>query len=314
MKYTVIYKVENADDNEYSYLTSKEMTGKVGDKTAATTLNSFPPDFKEDKRGFKMQTITQQTIKGDGSTIVEVLYKRNEYAVKFHEWKSGFLGFGGSWEEISNLTITAKYGANISKKWPTYNDSSTWSTTKYLSKGPFQVNIDTMPLNGAKFYGPLIDSDSETASYYVEVLPGETGSTTLNGVTYKLHHQDTTPGTDYEVTKEDQYDITGFTYKEGTKIGDPYNNAKFYYTRNTYKVVYMNNGVKEHEESYKYEADISGAGEAYTATTPPAGTTGYVFDGWYADPVGDTKYEFTGKTMPPTTSPCTPSGLPRRTS
>ena len=124
---------------------------------------------------------------------------------------------------------------------------------------------------------------------------------------YEEHHKDQSPGSTSVITNEDKYPITGFTFKEYTAeqgwsmFGgsyDKYDGAKFYYTRNTYNVVYMNNGVKEHEESYKYKADISGAGEAYTATTPPAGTTGYVFDGWYADPVGDTKYEFTGKTMP----------------
>ena len=295
VKYTVIYKVENANDDGYSYLTSVEKTGKTGAQTAAEALSSFPKDFKEDKRGFTMQAITQQTIEGDGSTIVNVYYKRNVYKVKFYERDWG-------WKEISSLTITAKYGANIGDRWPTYKKSSTWSTNSDYSiisglQGPYQVNIETMPLNGAKFYGPLTGSGSETASYYVEVLPGENGSITLNGVTYKLHHQDTTPGTGYDVTKEDQYDITGFTYKEGTKIGDAYNNAKFYYTRNTYKVVYMNNGAKENEKPYKYEADISGAG-GYTAATPPAGTTGYVFAGWYEDPAGQTAYVFNGKKMP----------------
>lgn len=108
--------------------------------------------------------------------------------------------------EITGLTIHAKHGANISDKWPTYQGSSTWAVNP--SGGPYQVNIDTMPLNGAKFYGPKTGYGSETAYYYVEVLPGESGTTTYNGVQYKLHHSDTSPGTGYTVTKEDQYPIT----------------------------------------------------------------------------------------------------------
>ena len=98
--------------------------------------------------GFTPQTISQETIKGDGSTIVNVYYKRNVYEVKFYERR------GGNWAEISSLTISAKYGANIRDKWPTYNGSNTWSTTSSYSswggglQGPYQVNIDTMPLNG----------------------------------------------------------------------------------------------------------------------------------------------------------------------
>lgn len=310
VKYTVIYKVENADDNEYSYLKSDEKTGKTGAQTAAEALNSFPSDFKEDKSGFTVQPITQQTIKGDGSTIVNVYYKRDVYTVEFY--KNNGSPTKPDWVEYSEHRITAKYGANIRKQWPTVSNSTTWSTTKeyekeglffptYYLKGPYQVNIETMPLNGDKFYGPLTGSGVQTAYYYTEVLPGETG-TTYNGVVYEEHHKDQSPGSTSVITNEDKYPITGFTYKEfvansSSSGGYYYNNAKFYYTRNTYKVVYMNNGVKEYEKPYKYEADISGAG-GYTAATPPAGTTGYVFVGWYEDPAGQTVYNFTDKTMP----------------
>ena len=153
----------------------------------------------------------------------------NVYEVKFYRRSNG------DWQEITSLRITAKYGAFIGDKWPTYDGSSTWSTNSSYSswsglQGPYQVNIETMPLNGAKFYGPNTDDGSESAYYYVEVLPGESGETTQNGVIYKLHHKDTSPGTGYTVTKEDKYPITGFTYKEGTTNGQSYNNAKFYYT------------------------------------------------------------------------------------
>ena len=104
-----------------------------------------------------------------------------------------------------------------------------------------------MPLNGAKFYGPKTGYGSETAYYYVEVLPGESGTTTYNGVQYKLHHSDTSPGTGYTVTKEDQYPITGFTFnkKVSTSIGNDYDGAKFYYTRNSYDISFFNGGKAE---------------------------------------------------------------------
>ena len=283
-RYTVIHWQENADDDEYSYAESETKTGTTGAQTNATAKSYT---------GFTAQTIAQQTIAGDGSTIVNVYYKRNEYKVQFYERKNR------KWQEITSLTITAKYGANISKQWPTYNGSSTWSTnSSYYDglQGPYQVNIETMPLNGAKFYGPNTGYGSQSAYYYVEVLPGESG-VTYNGVTYKLHHTDTSPGTGYSVTKEDKYPITGFTYKEGTSNGQPYNNAKFYYTRNEYNIVYVSGGQTVNTVSKKFEESIADAG-SYTPTTKPEGKEAYEFGGWYSDPTTTQAYSFTGKTMP----------------
>lgn len=265
-EYTVIHWQENADDDNYTLEESVRETGTTGTETKAQAKNY---------EGFTAQEITQKTIAGDGSTIVNVYYKRNIYDVKFmnftcnkEEHKHGFLC--GLWcnkeehqhnekcyTEITGLTIHAKHGANISDKWPTYQGSSTWAVNP--SGGPYQVNIDTMPLNGAKFYGPKTGYGSETAYYYVEVLPGESGTTTYNGVQYKLHHSDTSPGTGYTVTKEDQYPITGFTFnkKVSTSIGNDYDGAKFYYTRNSYDISFFNGGKAEKTESRKYQQDIS---------------------------------------------------------
>ena len=287
-QYTVIHWQENADDDEYSYAESETKYGTTGAQTSAAAKSYT---------GFTAQTIAQQTIAGDGSTIVNVYYKRNVYNVQFYERKSN------RWQEIPNLKITAKYQAFIGDKWPTYNGSSTWSTTSNYSwssglQGPYQVNIETMPLNGAKFYGPKTGSSSESAHYYVEVLPGETGET-VSGRTYKLHHTDTSPGTGYTVTVEDQYPITGFTFNSSpsTKIEEDYDNAKFYYTRNSYNIVYVSGGQTVNTASKKFEESIADAG-SYTPTVKPAGMEDYDFGGWHADPAGEQAYTFTGKTMP----------------
>ena len=291
-RYTVIHWLENADDNEYSYKESETKTGTTGAQTSAAAKSYT---------GFTVQNIAQQTIAGDGSTIVNVYYKRNVYDVEFYEYNSGFLGFGGSWEEITNLRITAKYQAFIGDKWPTYNGSSTWGTKKGSSQpaGPYQVNIETMTLNGAKFYGPKTGSSSESAYYYVEVLPGESGGTTVGGVAYKLHHKDTSPGTGYTVTVEDQYPITGFTFNKdiSTKIEEKYDNAKFYYTRNSYNIVYVSGGQTVNTAAKKFEESIADAG-SYTPTVKPAGMEDYDFGSWYADEATTKPYDFTGKTMP----------------
>ena len=285
VQYTVIHWQENANDNGYSYKEFETKTGAAGSKTAARTKTYT---------GFTAQAITQQTINGDGSTIVNVYYKRNVYDVKFFS----FSGWFTDSKEYTNLKITAKYGAYIGDKWPTYNRSSTWAVNDDSTNGPFQVNIETMPLGGASFYGPKTGYGSETAYYYVEVLPGESGGTLVGGKYYKLHHKDNSPGTGYTVSKEDQYDITGYTFNEkiSTKLNANYNDAKFYYTRNSYNIIFINGGNTEKTESKKYQQDISTV--SYTPTAP-AGKEGYEFAGWFDNELCEgTAYVFTGKTMP----------------
>lgn len=288
VQYAVQHMIENADNDDYSLKETETKRGQTGALTRATAK-------KYD--GFTAQTITQETIEGNGSTMVKVYYKRNVYEVKFY---SNSYTSGPFWNktyhpatEYTSLRITAKYGANISSKWPTYNGSSNWATSD--NGDTYQANIDTMPLNGAKFYGPKTGNGSETAYYYAEVLPGETG-TVYNGVTYKLHHSDTSPGEGYEVTKEDKYPITGFTYKEGTQNGRPYNNAKFYYTRNTYNIVFVNGGSTVKTVQVKYQQDISD--QDYTPTNPPKGKEDHTFDGWYEDSACTCEFVFEGETMP----------------
>lgn len=195
VNYTVIHWWENADDDGYSFHESENKTGLTG-----TEANAKVKSYE----GFTAQPVVKKTIKGDGSTIVSVYYKRNVYDVNFYSYSisGGLFRPGKPSEEYVDLRITAKYGQDISKQWPTYKGSSTWRTND--GSGAYQVNIGTMPLDGAKFYGPKTGDEYETAYYYVEALPGEASDVTVSGIRYKLDHKDTSPGTGYSVSKEDQ--------------------------------------------------------------------------------------------------------------
>ena len=290
VSYTVIHWWENADDNGYSFHESETKTGLTG-----TEVNAAAKSYE----GFTAQPVTKKTIKGDGSTIVSVYYKRNVYEVKFYSYSTpGFLWNPGKpSKEYEDLRITAKYGQDISKKWPTYKGSSTWRTND--GSGAYQVNIGTMPLGGATFYGPKTGDEYETAYYYVEALPGEASDVTVSGIRYKLDHKDTSPGQGYYVTKEDQYPLTGFTFNEksSTKIKGDYDNAKFYYIRNSYKIKFINKGKEDKSVEKKYEQSISG--ENYTPTRPSSLPEYYVFDGWYENELCEGEaFNFTGKKMP----------------
>ena len=279
-KYTVIHWQENANDDEYSSMDIEKKTGATN-----STTNAKAKSYS----GFTAQAITQKTIAGDGSTIVNVYYKRNVYDVKFYTIRHSGGLFGHSYyEEDTSLRITAKYGAVICDRWPNKPESA-WNVSK--NGNTWQAGIDVMPLNGATFYQRGQNSShTMVASYYLE---------TISGGKYELDHQDTVYGEDDSVTKEDRYAITGFKLNESksTRIGRAYNGAKFYYDRESYNIVFMNNGAKDREVSRKYQQGISDV--TYTPTKPAGVPANFTFAGWYDNELCEgTAYDFTGKTMP----------------
>lgn len=229
--------------------------------------------------GFTVQAITQETIKGNGATIVNIYYTRNVYEVKFY--RSTGSSWNPGWSEITNNRISAKYGANIRDQWP----GGQWKVSP--SGSVYQTNIDVMPLGGTSFYETSQYNGS--AKYYLEDLNGN----------YVLDHTDTGASTTATISKEDRYNITGFTVNESKsgKDGERYNGASFYYDRNSYNVVYISHGQTVNTASYKYQQSIADAGN-YKLTTPPVGMEKYIFAGWCADPFGLPEYVFDGKTMP----------------
>lgn len=269
-KYTVIHWQEKADESGWSLHETETKTGGTGAQTAAAS-KSYP--------GFTAQTITQQTINGDGSTIVNVYYKRNVYEVKFFTIKYAWLS-GKYVKDKEIYCITAKYDANISKKWP----GGLWATSPGGST--FQASIGTMPLGGDEFF--KTSQGSAEAYYYLESLAGD----------YVWDHTDTGGDSSSIVTNEDRYPITGFTCNtaKSAKNGDRYNGAKFYYDRISYQIVFMNRGSKEKELVKKYEQSIADAG--YTPTAP-ANMQDYTFGGWFDNEKSEgSAYVFTGKKMP----------------
>ena len=267
-RYTVIHWQENADDDGYSYVENETLYGTTGTQTSARAKTY---------NGFTVQAITQETIKGNGATIVNIYYTRNVYEVKFYRRTSGFSG----WSEMTQKTISAKYGANIRDQWP----GGQWKVSP--SGSVYQTNIDVMPLGGTSFYETSQYNGS--AKYYLEDLNGN----------YVLDHTDTGASTTATISKEDRYNITGFTVNESKsgKDGERYNGASFYYDRNSYNVVYISHGQTVNTASYKYQQSIADAGN-YKLTTPPVGMEKYIFAGWCADPFGLPEYVFDGKTMP----------------
>ena len=288
VRYTVIHWWENADDDGYSFHESEELHGLTGESTAAlaksytTSGKNIRGESVKDKV-FTASTISQKTIKGDGSTIVNVYYKRKKYTMHFKKKKS-------SSEDLS--TITKKWGQSISKdEWPTYDGNGNWQIREesYWNSARYIAFTSTMPMNDSILW-TTSGSRTYTAYYYVQKITG-------NG--YDLHHTDVIKGSGrLTIGDEDCYAISGFTFEYcNPDVGGSYNGAKFYYTRNSYDLKFINNGIQDKTVTKKYEQSISG--ENYTPTRPGSLPEYYVFDGWYENELCEGEaYNFTSQKMP----------------
>ena len=282
VSYTVIHWWENADDDGYSFHESQELQGLTG-KTTEAVAKSYTTSGKNihgesvTDKVFTASTISQKTIKGDGSTIVNVYYKRKTYTMHFKERRN-------SRKDLS--TITKKWGQSISKKeWPTYDGNGNWqiSNSRYLAFTSSMPMKDSTLWSTSGYY-------TYKAYYYVQKIDG-------NG--YNLHHTDTIKmDSNPKIGNEDCYAIAGFAYSHGDPgVGGRYKDAKFYYTRNSYKIRFINNGKEDKSVEKKYEQSISS--ENYTPTRPSSLPEYYVFDGWYENELCEGKaFDFSGKKMP----------------
>lgn len=276
--YQVQYWQENANDDGYSFVEQVTKTAKVGDTVSGSNDKSYSGFTYNSEK-----TDANVTVNGDGSTVVNVYYKRKVYEVRFYN-KSGN-------KEDTSKRITAKYGAFIGEQWP----GNGWYVS--TSGNTAQSYLAIMPLNGKNFYGQQTGSSTATATYYVEVLPGESGTTTVSGKNYKVHHTDSAKydsdwlsGGGLTVTDEERYDIEGFTCNASisTSNGSDYNGAKFYYTRNSYELVFDDQYGTQVSERLPFEQVLSESVNhknnyvpAYPATLEEGA---YQFGGWYTDP------------------------------
>lgn len=277
VEYTVQYWQENANDTNYSFYESVKRTARTGSTVSGSNDKTYS--------GFTYDHADQNvTVKGDGSSVVNVYYKRNVYTVKFYEYSRR------NWQEKTNCRITAKYGAFIGNKWP----GGGWYVS--TSGDIAQSYLAIMPLNGANFYGQQTGSMTATATYYVEVLPGESGTTvTVGGKTYKVHHTDSAYydwsiwGSGLTVTDEERYGIEGYTCNTSisAKNGDDYDGAKFYYDRKSFELVFDDQYGATKTEQMLFEQVLSKSQNYKNGYVPeyPRGLEpgAYEFGGWYQD-------------------------------
>lgn len=210
-------------------------------------------------------------VNADGSTVLNVYFKRKEFTLHFRKAYSSNDDYG---------TIKARWGKNIADGYKAIvkiAGGSDWSENRDAS-GPWTNYVGVMPTRNITYYLDVQTSGTTSKMYYYgQGLNGEYEE--IFTVEFK--------GSGYTVTKEDRYEFEGFTcdLSKSAKNGDSCDGAKFYYNRNTYNLEFYSASNNTPDKSYqpKYQESL---GQYYYEPTAKPGTveSDAVFVGWYRNP------------------------------
>lgn len=335
--FIVVFWYENANDNGYSVAGTLTPTD-VAPGTVEKSENYKDQNFEgRDNKHFTYNAKKAETVpvKGDGSTVLNVYYTRNTYTLTFKGGqktlnctktehthsdsccKNGGTDFTHWWHDkdccklglsehthsnscykTSDLTITAKYQADIYSNFPIKDGNETiwWKvpqgTETYgdSNEQRYLGSIDIMPGENITFTKKGSESGAKIY-YYVETLNGAAGDTTYNGKTYKQYKViDLDYSTSVSLTyREEFHHITGFTQgdsnpylpKDGS-VGMEKNNY-LYYTRNSYDLKFYNHNanVEGKGGSVQFEAPLKDYNDFTPEYPSDLKPNAYDFAGWY---------------------------------
>ena len=303
VRYTVVYYIENADDDNYSYLSSEVKTATVGTSVQETADTVNPAGL--DTTNFTFESSEEKMIAANGSTVIRVNYARKKYILKSYNEFTADGEVAGRWEQGEHLTLSAKYGATITDLMnknfnvPT-NNYYAWSTTG--RDGDKVAVFDTMPSgypsNEIPVYNHTYSTErQQVLRYWLENYNGSKTST-KDGKTYGLY-KEITVRFQYIGKNVDFYDFPGYTQyiavfdgedKENwSQVTTPHNKklqVDFYYDADEYTLdLFGYNGEQLASHSVKLGANI----QSYLAE-PEKPVEGATFKGWYLDPQRSEKY------------------------
>ena len=220
-RYTVVYWIENADDDGYSYESMRTNTGTTGTEvvlsdnwngySTSNIASAYRNYFEYNPSNPTSRYDRGKIIAGDGSTVVNVYFSRKTYTLTFQARS------GNRWQTVA--TITAKYNADIAgefEKAPfnTTYEGRAWEDTGRVYNYALQT-LDRMPGQNVSFR--LYQKSSETLKtiYYYVQKPDSTADLT--------QWPGNRPTTDYQLLKtvktyfnyatyeEEYHEIQGFT-------------------------------------------------------------------------------------------------------
>lgn len=285
ISYTVEHYQQNVTDDDYTLADRESKTGAAGQLTAAESKSYL---------GFTVQGFDQQTVKGDGSTVVKVYYNRNEYTLTYD-----LNGSDAAWiDSETDQSHKYRFGAEITT--PTSNDLSRagyafggWYTDADCTA---EFTATTMPAENTTLYAKWNAGEvNYTVNYYLQ---------NVDGKTYPDRPSETVRGsgaTGQTVDVQKSYEGFALDTSKGSasitlQADSTQNVVDLYYTRNQYTLSFnLGDGVILDEGSAPAGGDIYYGAEISVDMTNVK-RTGYTFVGWYEDEAYQT--EWSGTTMP----------------
>lgn len=263
------------------------------------TPKKYMRDIQPDSNLWTLKKSETVTVDANGSTVLNVYFDRTTFTLTFNYRTQG------DWDGRSGTKkteyISARWGANILDK---YNQIKTNSSNGVLwSKS--SSSQGTM-----KYTSHFEIMPSENATYYLYRTSGRYTNQMryycddLNGVPQLVFSLTFNSQNGYFTVseKEDYYEFEGFTIDRNVsaKENDSCEDAKFYYTRNSYNLEFYSASKNDPEQtnSVKYQAPL---GEYnYVPTKKPATVEAEaIFVGWYQNPecTGE-PFDLSAHTMP----------------
>lgn len=232
-----------------------------------TSACYYNTSFMDNPELWKMVKSDEITVAADGTSIMNVYYDRVEFTLHFRKAYSNSDDYG---------IIKAKWGSNIRNAFNAKSTSAgtyNWSENRDASE-PWTSYMDIMPTKNMVFYAYTGGSGTSTGYYYIEDLNGSD----------ELFYESKASGWNLSVTEEEFIEIEGFSFNRSrsAKVGDDFDGAKFYYTRNSYELTFFNRTgeLTDKKQTVKYEAPLKG----YDFVPPyPSDleANAYDFAGWY---------------------------------
>lgn len=246
-------------------------------------MKNYAPDNRPDLWKFKESS--EARVDAAGNTVVDVYYDRTEFTQTF-KYRNG------------SETITERWGKDIYSQFQAICDRAEKASSSHFSGweingGSYVDNVFIMPKSNNTYEANYSNSSStQTMTYYIEDLNGR------DQMSFKVTFYG-----NYHVTSEEYYELEGFTINKNrsTSIGSTCSGAKFYYTRNSYKLNFFSSSTStaDRTESVKYQAGL-GTYNSYKPTQKPEGVeSDAVFVGWYLNPqCTGAQYILSDHTMP----------------
>lgn len=302
--FTVVFWYENANDDGYSY------AGSIKPANVAPGTQKSSGDYKNaaftgrDDTHFTYNTAKAETVtvKGDGSTVLNVYFTRNIYSMRLWDSQGN--------KEVDVLTITAKYQQDISGYFPVEFDKYLAFTSGYYKNSNYpnngyvcnwlvgyegysdiisRVAFDIMPGENTDYQVYNFIQNKYNCYYYLETLAGMSGDEEFEGKNFKLYRKIPVPKNTQLTYDEEFFEIVGFErWKSDPEFASVDSTPavqkenKFYYTRNSYNLKFFNYSgfVTDEGLSVQYEAPLKD--KNFTPDYPAdLEANAYEFAGWY---------------------------------